>query len=138
MQRIYRGGGTNVEVWFQWRYIVTALLEWRLCVCCSTVTLLPVFWTLYHGMVSERLLSIHHRLQIHCIVNVNICKKGPDNKIIVFCRPYKYLNNCGKKNYIKLWQNRLQSLRNKYSLVGKSSSYSDLLMNPGMKLQPCS
>ena len=31
----------------------------------------------YHGMVSERLLSVHHRLQIDCIVNVKVCIKGP-------------------------------------------------------------
>ena len=45
-----------------------------------------VFEIPYHGMFSERLLSIHHRLQIHCIVNVNICIKGPDDKTVVLCR----------------------------------------------------
>ena len=45
------------------------------------------FWGILSWMVSEGLLSIHHRLQIHYIVNVNICMKGPDGKAIVFCRP---------------------------------------------------
>ena len=31
-----------------------------------------VFGTPYYGMLSVGLLSIYHRLQIHCIVNVNI------------------------------------------------------------------
>ena len=42
-----------------------------------------VFGTPYHGMISEGLLSIYHRLQIYCIVNVNICLKGTDDKTIV-------------------------------------------------------
>ena len=50
-----------------------------------------VFGTPYHGMVSERMLSIHHRLQIYCIINVNICIKGPDDKTIVFCRSMQIL-----------------------------------------------
>ena len=37
-------------------------------------------------MASEGVLSLHHRLQIHCIVNVNTCRKGHDNKTIVFCQ----------------------------------------------------
>ena len=34
-------------------------------------------------MPSEGLLSIHHRLQIHCVVNVNICRKESDDKTIL-------------------------------------------------------
>ena len=56
---------------------------------CFVVSLLRVLGAPYHGMVSEGLLSIHHRLQIHCIVNVNICIKGPDDYTIVFYRSLK-------------------------------------------------
>ena len=38
---------------------------------CSPVSLLRVFGALSHGMISEVLLSIHHRLQIHCIVRLD-------------------------------------------------------------------
>ena len=53
---------------------------------CSPVSLLCVFGTPYHRMVSEGLLSIHHGLQIHYIIqihriiNVNICMKGSDDR----------------------------------------------------------
>ena len=55
------------------------------------VNLLRVFGAPYYGMASEGLLSLHHRLQIHCIVNVNTCRKGPDDKTIVFCRSLQIL-----------------------------------------------
>ena len=49
-------------------------------------------------MVSEELLSIHDRLQIHCIVHIDICIKGPDDKTIVFCRSLQVmLNFCRRK-----------------------------------------
>ena len=43
------------------------LFESCFCVMCSSVSLLRVFGAPYHGMDSEKLLSIHHTLQIHCI-----------------------------------------------------------------------
>ena len=58
---------------------------------CSPVSLLRVFRAPYHGMISEGRLSIHYRLQLYCIVNVNICIKGPDDKTMVFCRPLQIL-----------------------------------------------
>ena len=72
------------------------------------------FGTAYHGTVSEALLSIHHKLQIHCIVNVSICIKVTDDKIIVFCSSlqiltYNYLIKyfCkikkGKKGVLHKW-----------------------------------
>ena len=50
-----------------------------------------LFWALYYGMASEGLPLLHHILQIHCIVNVTTCRKGPDNKTIVFCRSLQIL-----------------------------------------------
>ena len=61
-------------------------MESYFCVRCSPVSLLCVFGASYHEMVSERLLLIHHRLQILCIANVNTCIKEPDGKTIVFCK----------------------------------------------------
>ena len=63
----------------------------------SPVNLLRVFGTPYHGMVCEGLFSIYHRLQIHCIVNVNICIKGPDDKTKSSACLCKYLGNQDKK-----------------------------------------
>ena len=67
------------------------------------------FWEPYHGMISEGLLSIHHRLQIHCIGNVNICIKGPNDRTIVFCRSLqihkydkKYISNFCKRTKGKI------------------------------------
>ena len=57
-------------------------------------------------MVSEGLLSIHRRLQIHCIVNVNICIKGPDDRHSSSASPCKYLHNYCKKNYVKSLQKK--------------------------------
>ena len=49
-------------------------------------------------MVSEELLSIHDRLQIHCIVHIDICIKRPDDKTIIFCRSLQVmLNFCRRK-----------------------------------------
>ena len=56
---------------------------------CFPASLLLVFRALYHGMVSEGLLSIHHGLQIqqiHCMVNAYICIKSPDDKAIYVCK----------------------------------------------------
>ena len=64
------------------------------------------FWGPYHWMVSKGLLSIHHRLQIHCIVNVNICIKGPDNKTIASPGRYKYLHNYDKKFMLNFWKRK--------------------------------
>ena len=83
------GWGTHAVVWFQQRCIAAALLE--SCVRCYPVDLLRVFEAPYYGIVSEGLLSLHHRLQIHCIVNVNTCRKRPDYKTIVFCRSLQIL-----------------------------------------------
>ena len=58
---------------------------------CSPVSLLRVFGPSYHGIVSEGLLSIHHRLQMPCILNVNICLKRFDDNIIVFGRSLQIL-----------------------------------------------
>ena len=41
--------------------------------------LLRVFGASYYGMAPEGLLSLHHRLEIHYIGNVNTCRKGPDD-----------------------------------------------------------
>ena len=91
MRRLYRGGGTHAVVWFQQKCIAAALLESCFCVRCSPVDLLRVFGAPYYGMASEGLLSLHHRLQIHCIANVNTCRKGLDVKTIVFCRSLQIL-----------------------------------------------
>ena len=48
-----------------------------------------IFWTPYHGMVTEGLILVHHT--IHCIVNVSVCIKGADDKTIVFCRSLQIL-----------------------------------------------
>ena len=55
------------------------------------VDLLRVFEAPYYEMPSEGLLSLHPRLQIHCIVDVNTCRKRPDYKTIVFCRSLQIL-----------------------------------------------
>ena len=60
-----------------------------------------VFGTPYHEMVSERLLLIHHELQIHCIINVNTCIKELDDKTIVFCGSLQILKYYYKKKTIQ-------------------------------------
>ena len=89
------GGSTHAVVSFQQRCIAAALLESCLCVRCSPVDLLHVFGAPYYGMASEGLLSLHHRLQTHCIVYVNTCRKGLDDKTIVFCRSLQILTSLG-------------------------------------------
>ena len=86
------GGGTHAEVWFHYKYIAAALLESRFYLRCSPISLLRILGAPYHGMVSKELLLIHYRLQIHCILNVNICLKGPDDKTIVLCRSLQILD----------------------------------------------
>ena len=66
-------------------------------------------------MVSEGLLSIHHGLQIHCIINVNICIKGPDDKT-VFAGHYKYLSNYYKK---KICKNFVKERKEKKKIRGE-------------------
>ena len=73
---------------------------------CSPVSLLLVFWAPYPWMVSEELLSNPHRLQMHCIVNVNICIKGPDDKTIVFCRSLQILTKLWSKIDVKFLQKK--------------------------------
>ena len=65
-----------------------------------------VFGTPYHEMVSERLLLIHHELQIHCIINANTCIKELDDKTIVFCGSLQILKYYYKKNYVKCLQKK--------------------------------
>ena len=70
---------------------------------CSPVDLLLVFGAAYYGMVSEGLLSLHHRLQIHCIVNVNTFRKGPDDKGLQVLAN-TYITRI--KNYVKILQKK--------------------------------
>ena len=92
------------------------MLESRFYGRCSPVSCLRVFGTPYHGMVSEGLLSIHHGLQIHCIINVNICIKGPDDQT-VFAGPRKYLNNYYKKK--KICKNFAKERKEKKKIRGE-------------------
>ena len=92
------GEDASAVVWFQQKCIVAALLESCFCVECSPVDLLHVFGAPYYGMVSEGLFSLHHRLQIHCIVNANTCRKRPDDKTIVFCRSLQILTQLEQKS----------------------------------------
>ena len=89
------GGGHQYQSVISIKIHSSTLLESWFCVRCSSVSLLLVFGAPYHEMVCEGLLSIHHWLQIHCIVNVSICIKGLDDKIgdktIVFCRSLQIL-----------------------------------------------
>ena len=62
-----------------------------------------VFGTPYHEMASERLLSIHHELQTHCIINVNTCIKRLDDKTIVFCGSLQILKYYYKKKLYKMF-----------------------------------
>lgn len=80
------GGGTHAEV-----CLAEALLKLGFCVRYSPVSWLCVFEARYHGMVSEGLFSIYPRLQMHCIVNVYICLKDPDDKTIDFCMSLQIL-----------------------------------------------
>ena len=84
----------------------SSFLESCFSVRSSRVSLLRVFGAPYHGMVSKGLLSIHHRLQIHCIVNVNICIKGPDIKTIASPGRYKYFHNYDKKFMLNFWKRK--------------------------------
>ena len=106
MRRVYGGQGDP------WRSVISikvhssGFVGIMLPLRCSPVSLLRVFWAPYHGMVSEELLSIPHRLQIHCIVNVNICLKGPDDKTIVFCRSLQILTKLWSKIDVKFLQKK--------------------------------
>ena len=70
-----------------------------------------MFWGhLIYGIASEGLLSLHHRLLVHCIVTVNTYRKGPDDKTVVFCRSFAntytatYITRI--KNYVKFLQKK--------------------------------
>ena len=71
---------------------------------CSPVSLMHFGGPPHQGVVSEKLLSVHHRLQLHCIVNVNFSIKGPDKKKIVFSHPYTYLRNNDEKFMLCFWK----------------------------------
>ena len=86
------GEGTHAVGRFQQRCIAAALLKSCFCVRGSPVDLRRVFGAPYYGIASEGLLLLHHRLQIHYIVNVNTCRKGPDDKTIIFCRSLQVLS----------------------------------------------
>ena len=60
-----------------------------------------IFGASYYGMASEGLLSLHHRLQIHCIVNVNTCRKGPDDKTNRLLQVLANTYITRIKNYVK-------------------------------------
>ena len=103
MWRIYRWRGHPCHSVISTKVHSSSFLESCFRVRCSPVDLLRRFPTLlpYCGMDSEGLLLLHHRLQVHCIVNVNTCRKWPDDETIVFCRSLANTYITRIKNYVK-------------------------------------
>ena len=88
---LQEAGTPMPKYYFNKDAIAAALSGSRFCMRCYYVNFLRTFGTPYHGMVSEGVFLIHHGLQIDCIVNVNVCIKGPDDKTIVIYRSLQIL-----------------------------------------------
>ena len=82
---------------------------------CSPVDLVRVFGAPYYGMAPEGLLSLHHRLQMYYIVNVNTCRKRPDDIRLLQVLANTYISRI--KNYVKKFCKR--KLKKKKSNTAK-------------------